>query len=186
MDQKLKTYLLTLARQSINNFLKTDKYLNINKDSLPDKKLLNKQGTFVTLTISGKLRGCIGHIEPVNSIFQDIIENAVAAAFYDPRFYPLAQDEFPLIQIEISLLSVPKELKYNNSTDLVKTLIEIKPGLIIQKGLNRATFLPQVWEEVLQPESFLSELCLKAGLPSDEWKKPGLTILTYSADVFHE
>ena len=186
MTKTIQTFLLALARNSIKHYLDSQNYLKIFTADLPSPDLLIKQGTFVTLTISGKLRGCIGHIEPVNPIYQDIIENAVAAAFFDPRFYPLTQEEFPLIQIEISLLSVPEKLMFKDSNDLIEKLEKTKPGLIIQKGFAKATFLPQVWEEVPQPKNFLSELCLKAGLPSNEWEKGDLDVKVYQAEVFKE
>lgn len=186
MQKNYQTFLLTLARRSLKHFLDTQNYLKVSPGDLPSQDLLKKQGTFVTLTINSQLRGCIGHIEPVNPIYKDIVENAVSAGFYDPRFFPLTQEEFSQIKIEISLLSVPEKLDYKTSTDLLEKLSKEKPGIIIQKGLNKATFLPQVWEELTRPEDFLSQLCQKAGLSESEWRRGELNIKIYTAEVFSE
>jgi len=182
MKNENKVFLLTLARQAIKHYFETKGFLEIDSDSIP-ADLKNKQGTFVTLTINHKLRGCIGHIEGVNPIFKDIIENAVSAAFFDPRFYPVDKEELDKLKIEISLLSIPKILNYKNSDDLLKILNKRKPGLIIKKGINSATFLPQVWEEIDSPISFISTLCLKAGLSSKEWKNGQLQIYFYNVEA---
>ena len=132
-------------------------------------ELKEKQGCFVTLTINGQLHGCIGHILPVQELYKDLIENACSAAFSDPRFMPLTKAEFEKVKIEVSLLDLPRKLNYKTTDELLNYLAKNKPGVIIKKGLNQATFLPQVWEELPQAEDFLSHLCLKAGLPADEW-----------------
>lgn len=179
-------FLLSLARRSIQYFLENHDYLKISKSDLPSPALLQKQGTFVTLTIEGALRGCIGNIEPLNPIYQDILENAVSSAFYDPRFLSLSKSEFPHLKIEISLLSIPIKLNYQNANDLIQRLSQIKPGVILQKDYNKATFLPQVWEELPNAEDFLSQLCFKAGLLPEEWRRGELEIRTYTANVFSE
>lgn len=180
------TFLLSLARRSIQYFLENNDYLKISESDLPSPELSKKQGTFVTLTIDGALRGCIGNIEPLNPIYQDILENAVSSAFYDPRFLPISKSEFKDLKIEISLLSVPENLTYLKATDLLDKLNKTKPGVILQKGMSKATFLPQVWEELPNAEDFLSQLCLKAGLSGDEWRRGELEVKTYIAEVFSE
>jgi len=186
MNNEIRFFLLSLARRSIKHFLETHDYLKISETNLPSPELSKKQGTFVTLTIDEALRGCIGNIEPLNPIYQDILENAVSSAFYDPRFLPLSKDEFNHVKIEISLLSIPQKLDYKNSTELLEKLSHAKPGVILQKEMNKATFLPQVWEELPSALDFLSQLCLKAGLSADEWIMGELEVKSYTAEVFHE
>jgi len=186
MQKEIQLYLLSIARRSIQYFLENHDYLKISESDLPSPEVFKKQGTFVTLTIDGALRGCIGNIEPLNPIYQDVLENAVSSAFYDPRFLPITKAEFNHLKIEISLLSVPTKLTYQNANDLLEKLNQTKPGVILQKGMNKATFLPQVWEELPSAEDFLSQLCLKAGLEQDEWRRGELEVKTYKAEVFSE
>lgn len=186
MNEIDQSFLLELARKSISYYLEFKNYPEIDSDDLPSRKLFNKQGTFVTLTIKGKLRGCIGRIEPIKPVYEDIIENAISAAYFDPRFKPLKKQEISDIKIEISLLSIPKRLEYKTPEGLIRVLGKEKPGVIIREGANNATFLPQVWEDLKDSQDFLSQLCLKAGLPKDEWKTCQLDIFTYKAEVFHE
>lgn len=168
------------------------------KEEVP-AELKEKRGTFLTLKKNGELRGCIGHIEPTQEIYKDVIENTLAAAFKDPRFLPLTADELPEIEIEISVLTEPRELKYSSADDLLAKLIPLRDGVIIKKGNRGATYLPQVWEDFASPNSpaggegglrdkehFLSSLCQKAGLPAEEWRKGELDVWTYQADVFSE
>ena len=95
-------FLLNLARQTIEHYLNTGKIVDIDKATLPSPRLLQKQGTFVTLhTNQGDLRGCIGNLEGTDELYKDIVHNAFGAAFHDPRFLPVELDELPQIQIEI-------------------------------------------------------------------------------------
>ena len=180
-----KHWLLALARKSIGHFLKTSDRLTVNPSDCPER-LREKAGCFVTLTISGQLRGCIGHIEAIQPLFKDVIENATAAAFDDPRFPPLDKSELDEVEIEVSVLSKPTDLDYKNADDLVKKLRPGKDGVILRKGAYGATFLPQVWDQIKSPEDFLSHLSAKAGLEPDEWRKGELRIQTYSVEAFSE
>ena len=145
-----------------------------------------KQGLFVTLHKNGALRGCIGVIEPVEPLKTGVEETARLAAFKDSRFSPLARDEFDLVDLEISLLSLPERFEYSTSKELVQRLVPFKDGVIIKKGSRRATFLPQVWEQLPDAASFLSQLCIKAGLDADEWTQGNLTVHTYRVHLFCE
>jgi AmmeMemoRadiSam system protein A len=174
-DRKL---LLDLAKEAIESKLER-REIKIPKN-IPSK-LKEKRGTFVTLTINGQLRGCIGHILPVQELYKDVIENARSAALDDPRFPPLTKEELPNVKIEISILDLPKKLKYESPQMLIDYLNKTKPGVILKKGSCRATFLPQVWEEVKEPEEFLAHLCLKAGLQADEWTRT-IEIETYKVE----
>ena len=140
----------------------------------------------MTLTINKQLRGCIGNLDSTDSIVDGIERNAINAAFRDPRFPPLKADELNRVDIEVSILTEPQPLEYRDSKDLLSKLRVNVDGVILRKGSASATFLPQVWEQLPQPETFLSHLCTKAGLPADTWRKGNLDILTYQVQCFEE
>jgi AmmeMemoRadiSam system protein A len=154
--------------------------------ALPDEDFKSHCGTFVTLKIKGQLRGCIGNLTSTETVWDGIKRNAVNAAFHDPRFSPLTDKELEQTEIEVSILTEPRPLQYQSGQDLAQKLRVKVDGVIIRKGHASATFLPQVWEQLPQPEEFLSHLCLKAGLPSDAWKDPEVEILTYQVQYFEE
>ncbi|MCX8178231.1 MAG: AmmeMemoRadiSam system protein A [Candidatus Aenigmarchaeota archaeon] len=178
-----KKFLLNLARKSIEYFLEKRELLNIEN---VNEKLKQKKGVFVTLEKNGMLRGCIGTIQPIDPLYIAVIKNAVSAAFYDPRFHPVDYDEMNDIEIEISILTEPKKIIYKNVDELLKKIKIGKDGLIIKSGFKSATFLPQVWEKIPDKKLFLSELCLKASLPADEWKKSKLEVFKYNVISFKE
>ncbi len=153
---------------------------------LAQDALQARRGTFVTLKIGGQLRGCIGNIAAAGTIVDGVRQNAVNAAFRDPRFAPLTAAEFDDVDIEVSILTEPKPLAFSDARDLLSRLRPKKDGVIIRRGSAGATFLPQVWEQLPKPEEFLSHLCLKAGMPADAWKRPGLEVLTYQVQYFEE
>ena len=178
-------YLLEVARKTIKNRLFELKKAQINWKDMPE--IFQKRlGTFVTINIEGNLRGCIGHIIPRETLIEGIKVNAINAAFRDPRFHPLTEDEFDRIEIEISILTPPKELPYTDAEDLLKKLRSGIDGVIIKKGFYEATFLPQVWDQLPKKEEFLSHLCLKAGLSADSWKTEKLQVSTYQVQAFEE
>jgi AmmeMemoRadiSam system protein A len=178
-------YLLSVARKNIELDL-----FNQNDrspiESNVSSKFSEKRGTFVTLTIKGNLRGCIGHITPQESLIEGIRINSFNAAFRDPRFSPLSKKEWPKVKIEISILADPKPLPYSNSDDLLNKLRPDVDGVILKKGFYQATFLPQVWEQLPDKEEFLSHLCMKANLDEDAWKKERLEVSTYQVQAFEE
>ena len=151
-----------------------------------DKRFQAHCGTFVTLKIKGQLRGCIGNLTSTETIWDGIRRNAVNAAFHDPRFSPLTDNELDNTEIEVSILTEPRLLHYQNAEELTRKLRAHIDGVIIRKGHASATFLPQVWEQLPQPEKFLSHLCMKAGLPSYAWKDQELEVLTYQVQYFEE
>jgi len=157
-----------------------------NFDKETQKILHSNCGVFVSLHIGKELRGCIGVIETQEKLINTLPEHAIYAAFDDPRFNPLQPDEFKKIKIEISLLSPPKPLKYKNADDLLRKLIPRRHGVVIKKGFSKATFLPQVWDDLPRKEDFLSHLCAKAWLDSDEWRNGTLEVWIYEAEVFSE
>ncbi len=180
--------LVKLARHTIAE------KLGLKRPALPEEvravltqdALKARRGTFVTLKIRGQLRGCIGNIAATGSIVDSVRQNAVNAAFHDPRFAPLTAAEFDEVDIEVSILTEPRPLVFSDARDLLSRLRPEKDGVIIRRGSAGATFLPQVWEQLPKPEEFLSHLCLKAGMPADAWKRPGLEVLTYQVQYFEE
>ncbi|MBW1821026.1 MAG: AmmeMemoRadiSam system protein A, partial [Deltaproteobacteria bacterium] len=155
-------------------------------DALTDNCFKERRGTFVTLKIDGRLRGCIGSLTLNESILRGIRRNALNAAFRDPRFPPLTTDEFEHVDIEISILTKPQPLEYTDYSDLLSKLRVNIDGVIIRKGRAGATFLPQVWKQLPEPDIFLSRLCAKAGLSADSWKNTKLEVLTYQVQYFEE
>jgi AmmeMemoRadiSam system protein A len=123
--------------------------------------------TFITLTKDGELRGCIGSLEARRPLGADVAENAVAAAFHDPRFTPMTREEWPSVRVEVSLLSAAKPMRFADQADLLSQIRVGEDGLIIECDGRRATFLPQVWESIPEKVMFLRELLRKAGLASD-------------------
>ena len=145
-----------------------------------------QRGTFVTLKIKGQLRGCIGSLTATETVAESVRRNALNAAFHDPRFAPLSRDELGRTAIEVSILTEPRPLQFQDGQDLIKKLRPHVDGVIIRKNFARATFLPQVWEQLPEPEDFLSHLCMKAGLPSRAWEDSELEVLTYQVQYFEE
>lgn len=143
-------------------------------------------GTFVTLKKAGRLRGCIGNLLPNSSVWEGVRRNAINAALHDPRFKPLDAAELDQVSISISILSQPQPLIYADANDLINKLRIDVDGVIIQKGAAQATFLPQVWSQLPDPEAFLGHLCLKAGLPQTAWRQADLNVFTYQAQYFDE
>lgn len=127
------------------------------------------RATFVTLKIDGNLRGCIGSIHPVRSLLEDLWHNAQAAAFQDPRFPPLNEQELETITIELSVLTEIQPLDVSTESELLDVLRPDIDGLIIDDGHRKATFLPAVWDQLPDPQQFLNQLRLKAGMPDGYW-----------------
>lgn len=181
--------LLKLARQTIAK--KIGCIVTLEEEKTIKKELQNKifqeeRGTFVTLTKHGQLRGCIGTISPIETIASGIRRNAISSAFEDHRFTALKADEFPDIDIEISILTDPHPLLYEDGDDLLKKLRPGIDGVILRSGHAGATFLPQVWDQLPRTEDFLSRLCLKAGLGADSWQTMKPEILIYQVQHFSE
>ncbi len=168
----LDQILLELARLAILEELTGKKLIDKEKYLALYPELAQKQAVFVTLNkkrSSGEpvLRGCIGSILPTRSLIDDVIYNAKAAAFSDPRFPPLSPEEFDDIIIEVSLLSIPQYVEYTDIDDLRRKIIPGKHGVILKLNGRQATFLPQVWEDLPDFDTFFQHLCIKAGLPGN-------------------
>ncbi len=162
--------LLALAKNSIQHGLQTGRPLTINLADYPEE-LTEQRATFVTLQINQQLRGCIGMLEAVRTLAEDIAENAFSAAFKDPRFPPLQVYEFDELEIHLSLLTPAESISFSSQQDLIAQLQPGIDGLILEEGNRRGTFLPSVWESLPEPEQFLRHLKQKAGLPSDYWSE---------------
>lgn len=140
---------------------------------------------FVTLTQKGHLRGCIGSLAAHRSLLDDLLDNSMAAATRDPRFQPLNRQELDEVALEVSILTPAIELNYQDTADLLAKLQPGVHGVILSHSGKRATFLPQVWEQIPAKEDFLSRLCQKAGLNGDCWqRKPGIQV--YRVEKFKE
>ncbi len=156
--------LLELARAAIAEEFDSKVVIDRNAWMSRFPQLANKQAVFVTLNLNHQLRGCIGSLLPHRPLIDDVISNAKAAAFRDPRFVMLTPEEFAHVEIEISLLSIPYELPYENEADLKKKIRPGVDGVILNLHGNQATFLPSVWEQLPTFEAFFAHLCRKAGL----------------------
>jgi uncharacterized protein (TIGR00296 family) len=179
-------YLVSLARKAIEHYFSTEQKL------VPDKAegvLGQRRGVFVTLESfpSHELRGCIGYPLPIKELAFAVVDNALNAAFEDPRFPPISRQELDSITIEVSVLSVPQKINVRSPEDYPKKIKVGRDGLIIEYGYSSGLLLPQVpvewnWNEV----EFLENLCQKAGLPRNMWKSPSAKISSFQAVIFAE
>ena len=163
-NEALGTELLVLARAAIDQHFGGDR-----PPRFDTAALLQPGACFVTLTKKGQLRGCIGSLEAWRPLAADVCENAVAAAFRDPRFPPLTADELSDTRVEVSLLTAPEAMTFSSEADALAQMRPEVDGIILECDGRRATFLPQVWEQLPEPWQFMTQLKLKAGLPADFW-----------------
>jgi uncharacterized protein len=167
--------LLQLAHESILSALE-DRPISLDP---PTPHLAEPRGAFTSLYLRGELRGCVGYVLPVSSVYQAVIDTARAAAFEDTRFYPVKLGEAEHLSIELSILSPPKPIAAEE--------VEVgRHGLLISMAGHRGLLLPQVpiehqWDRL----TFLEQTCRKAGLPIDAWEK-GAVIEAFTAEVFGE
>jgi AmmeMemoRadiSam system protein A len=177
--------LLQIARNAVDSAVNGQELpvLELSAMSLP----LQEQGaSFVTLTLEGNLRGCIGTLQASQSLALDVQEHAAAAAMEDYRFGPVLPEEVARLEIEISRLSPSKELEYSNPNELLSRLRPGVDGVVLRHGIQRATFLPQVWEKVPDPTDFLTQLCYKMGASGDLWKREHIKVSIYQVEEFKE
>lgn len=163
-----RSTLLNLASQSIEHGLKHRMPLPITVED-HDEVLQRQRASFVTLTLAGKLRGCIGGLTATSPLVEDVVNHAYAAAFDDPRFPKLTASEFAGVGIELSILSPPEPMTFDSEADLLGKLRPGVDGLILQEYHCRGTFLPDVWKQLPEPRLFLSQLKRKAGLLDSYW-----------------
>ena len=177
--------LLRVARESIESVVTREKLLKVDVQSY-SASLQEEGASFVTLTKAGALCGCIGTLEPYQPLVQDVCEHAAAAAVEDYRFAPVRPEELTALMVEISCLTVPKVLAYRDPTEIPGLLRPSVDGVVLRDGVHRATFLPQVWEKIPDPEAFLNHLCWKMGAPENYWRIKRLEVLTYQVEEFSE
>lgn len=163
-----KKQLLDLAKASIQYGLQHGHPIAVTLGNYP-VHLQEQRACFVTLQINNQLRGCIGSLEAHRPLVEDVADNAYAAAFRDPRFGPVSEEEYPNLQYHISVLTPPKPMTFSSEEDLLKQIRPNIDGLVLSDKGYRGTFLPSVWESLRTPEEFLSHLKQKAGLPMNYW-----------------
>jgi len=178
-------FLLQLARAALEVGIRGDPLPQLELTSL-SPKLIQPGATFITLTKNQELRGCIGSLEATRPLAEDVQVHAVAAALEDFRFPPVQEDEIPQISIEISSLTTPAKIAFEDPDELFSQIRPGIDGVVIKKGIRRATFLPQVWEKVPEVEIFLEMLCRKMGASAECWRSKSVEIFTYQVEKFCE
>ncbi len=184
LNDEERSALLIVARSAIKAGLYNDSRVEL-PDNLTDG-LKENRGCFVSLHEAGRLRGCIGTIEPTRSLVVHVEENACNSAFRDPRFPPLGKKELSAVAIEISVLTIPRELPFTDGDDLKRKLNPGVHGVILSREWQSATFLPQVWEQLPDATVFLEHLCQKAGMNKNCWQDTGTKVRVYEAEYFSE
>jgi AmmeMemoRadiSam system protein A len=171
LSQAEQILLLQLARQQLEAVLAGEPGIAVDP-ALVSKNLRQEAACFVTLYEDGIMRGCmIDAFNPHEPLFQNVLRNAVLAATGDQRFSPVTIDELDGIRIEISVLDVPRALKFEDPGDLLEKLHPGVDGVILTTKVGLSTYLPQVWEAYPDPTEFLSHLCEKQGAAADCWKR---------------
>ncbi|MDP6709044.1 MAG: AmmeMemoRadiSam system protein B [Alphaproteobacteria bacterium] len=160
--------LLTVAARSIRNGVNNGRQSEVRIGTF-GPEIEARRGSFTTLKLDGRLRGCIGTLEVRLPLVADVAKNAYASAFADPRFSKLTKAEFPALEISISILGAAGEMRFRDEEDLIGQLRPGIDGLILRRGRNRGVFLPQVWEQAADAPDFLRMLKRKAGLAADFW-----------------
>ena len=179
-DRLLGAALIAAARGAIEAA-----FGRLDARARPHAALEEPGATFVTLEQDGELRGCIGSLVAHRRLAVDVRENALAAAFRDPRFAPLNSRELDVTTVEVSLLAPPAPFEVADEDDLLSRLVPGVDGIVIELGARRATFLPQVWESLPDPRDFVGALKRKAGLPADFWS-PEVRVSRYTVARWHE
>jgi AmmeMemoRadiSam system protein A len=180
---ELGSVLVGLARASVHLAVREGRSLPTPAELPP--ALAEPRAAFVTLEVQGALRGCIGNLVPRSPLAATVIANARAAAERDPRFAPVVAEELERLDVEVSVLGLPTPLAFDAPEDLLRRLTPGRDGVILEVGDRRATFLPQVWDQLREPAAFLDRLAQKAGAGRDAWRGPGVAVSTYRVQVFH-
>lgn len=159
-----------LATFAVAYFLTNNEIPQVKKEDV-DKNLWEKAACFVTIYVDNKLQGCVGNYVAYEPLYQNIINNAVNAAFSDLRFLPVQKEDLAKLKTEVSVLTPICDYKPKDTKELLQFLQKEKPGLIIEKDGRKTLFLPQVWDDLPNPADFLSHLCLKAGIAANAWQE---------------
>ncbi|MEM7353899.1 MAG: AmmeMemoRadiSam system protein A [Acidobacteriota bacterium] len=161
--------LIAIAREQLTNRLLDTPLSDLQATWGGEGWLFEPGAVFITLRHHGTLRGCVGSLEAVRPLIEDVRYNAIAAATRDTRFPPLDQQELGDVRIEVSLLSPPEPLQFDNEADALAQLRPGDDGVVLQHGARRSTFLPQVWDTLPERQDFVAQLKKKAGLAPDFW-----------------
>ncbi len=183
LTQQEQLQLLNIAYEAVRAAAFSQHLQPIDLNILP-VRLQENGASFVTLTIKGRLRGCIGSLEAFQPLAKDVQQRARQAAVEDPRFPPLRPAELQSLDIEISYLTPAEPLLYEKPEDLPRLLRPGMDGVVLADGYRRATFLPQVWEQLPTPEEFLNHLCMKMGASADLWQRKILDVSIYQVQEF--
>ena len=181
LEERDKKEILKLVRLAIESKFYSEKKQDLERQKRIVEKIGLNNGVFVTINKGGNLRGCIGYIYPIKE-FQDlVVDAAISAAFRDPRFDPVSEEELSSLEIEVSILSEPKKIESISEIEVGKH------GLIVRRGYHQGLLLPQVateygWDKI----TFLQHTCIKAGLHPLDFKKEDTEIFTFTAEVFSE
>lgn len=177
--------LLHLARAALEAAVRDESPPPVDPADLPPA--LTRPGTcFVTLMNGAELRGCIGGLQAHQPLYEDVREHTAQSARSDTRFLSVTASEAPRIDIEISVLTAPQPLRYDSPDQLPHLLRPNVDGVILSQGFRRATFLPQVWDRVPDPTTFLSMLCEKMGAAPNLWRQTHLEVQIYRVEKFTE
>lgn len=181
-NQAERQTLLQLAREAIRSRLTGESGFNVNSEQFSNH-LTEQRASFVTINLDGQLRGCIGSLVAHRPLVLDVAHNAQASAFKDPRFPQLTMAEYQGVDIHISILGKPWPVHVSSSEDLIRKIQPGVHGLIIKESGHQATYLPSVWEQLPDPNQFVSELRRKAGLSVDDWTDE-TEVLFYTTEEF--
>lgn len=179
--------LLDLGRNTLERVTRGQPPPDVDLDELPPA-LAEDRACFVTLRrrVDGALRGCTGTLVARHPLAQEVVSMTIQTAFSDPRFRPVSEDEVSGLHLEISVLTPPQPLPFDDSEDLLNKLRPGVDGVTLKLDNRRATFLPQVWESYPDPRVFLSLLSEKMGRAPDAWRNPQLEVETYQAVIIEE
>ena len=176
-------YLVEIAKSTVANYLETNRRITIPEDC--PEELKEELGVFVTLNKKHRLRGCIGYPEPVKSLIESTIDVAIAAAFEDPRFPELREEEYADLEFEVTVLTQPELIEVAHPSQYLNEIEIGKDGLIIQKGYARGLLLPQVApENGFDEEEFLEHTCMKAGISADSWMDESCDVYKFQGQIF--
>jgi len=184
LDTTHRNQLLALARQSIDQGLTQLRWVAMPSVDLP-LALSEARGSFVTLRVDKQLRGCCGTLVATRAVSEDVWRNAWASAFADPRFAPLETEEWPKVNLHISVLSALEPVTVASEQELLELLRPNIDGLVLAREQSRATFLPDVWEQIPDPLDFVRHLKQKAGWPASSWS-PLIKVQRYTTESFGE
>jgi AmmeMemoRadiSam system protein A len=185
LTEEERALLLKLAREALECGVNGQPLPALDYDSLPPR-LREPGATFVTLTRGDELRGCIGTLEARTRLADDVREHAVAAALEDYRFSHVKPYELREIEIEVSFLTPMVPVEYDGVEDLLMKIRPCEDGVMIRDEWRRATFLPQVWETLPDPQDFFDHLCHKMGADPDLWRKKKLEVAVYQVEKMVE